>query len=71
MRVLQHGGLPPHSFCRQIYHPEVKGGTPAEEWELQCVNGGRRRRAAGYEKASLLLRVFFPLKNKGVCRLLT
>lgn len=54
MGVFQHGDLPPHSFCRQIYHPEVKGGTPAEERELRCGRG-----AAGYELASLLLRVFF------------
>ncbi len=26
MGVFQPGDLPPHSFCRQIYHPEVKGG---------------------------------------------
>lgn len=56
MGVLQHGGLPTHSFCRQIYHPEVKGGTPAEERELRCGGGGG---AAGCKKASLFLHVFF------------
>lgn len=63
MGVLQPGDLPPHSFCRQIYHPEVKGGTPAEERRPRCgrsVGGGGRQ-------ASLLLRVFFsPLwKTRG------
>lgn len=45
MGVLQHGGLPTHSFCRQIYHPEVKGGTPAEERELRCGGGGGQQAA--------------------------
>lgn len=44
------------SSCRQIYHVEVKGGTPAEERELSAREGGR---SAGYPQASLLLRVFF------------
>lgn len=30
MGVFQHEELPAHSFWRQIYHPEVKGGTLAE-----------------------------------------
>lgn len=29
-----HGGLPAHSFHRQIYHPKVKGGPPTDQSEL-------------------------------------
>lgn len=50
MGVLQPGDLPPHSFCRQIYHPEVKGGTPAEERQPRCGRSGGGRQ---------VLRVFF------------
>lgn len=39
MGVFQDGGLPPHSFCRQIYHLEVKGGPPTVEGELQYGRG--------------------------------
>lgn len=66
MGVFQHGGLPSHSFCRQIYHPEVKGGTPAEEREFQ--HGGQVYEAGKFAFTCFL---FFPLKNKEVCRLLT
>lgn len=69
MGVLQPGDLPPHSFCRQIYHPEVKGGTPAEERRPRCgrsVGGGG---SAG--KFAFTCFLFSPLKNKGICRLLT
>lgn len=68
MGFFQPGDLPPHSSCGQIYHSEVKGGTPAEERELSVREGGSRLRVGKFAFTCFL---FFPLKNMGICRLLT
>lgn len=59
MGVLQPGDLPPHSFCRQIYHPEVKGGTPAEERWPRCG------RSVGGWQVCFYMFSFLPFEKQG------
>lgn len=69
MGFFQPGDLPPCSSCRQIYHVGVKGGKPAEERELSVWEGRFSGLPAG--KFAFTCFLFFLLKNKGICRLLT
>lgn len=68
MGFFQLGDLPPLSFCGQIYHVEVKGGTPAEERKLSVWEGGNRLQAGEFAFTCFL---FLPLKNMEICRFLT
>ena len=64
MGVLQPGDLPPHGFCGQIYHPEVKGGTPAEERGATVWEGGRQQ--ATSRRVCFYMFSFLPFEKQGV-----
>lgn len=57
MGVFQPGDLPPHSFCRQIYHPEVKG------WSFSLGGGGGQQ--ATCRQVCIYMFSFLPFEKQG------
>lgn len=62
MGFFQPGDLPPCSSCRQIYHVEVKGGTPAEEKELAVWEGVQQ---ATCRQVCFYMFSFLPFEKQG------